>query len=252
METQQNLLLSAMPRDSYGRLERHMRLVELQDGEVLNRPGQVIEFVHFPLSCLISVTVTMADGNTSEACVVGSREMVGINAFMGGSETTQTEYITRVPGQAVRILAKPLLDEFDSHKLLRDLLLRYTQAYIAQLSQNVACNRQHDLTQRLARWLLESRARLHSDDLHLTHEFVSQMLGVRRAGVSEGLAALQERGVIESGRKSIKIVDIKGIMEASCECYEVIREEYDRLLGTRRKDRAGADSHGGQAAEHEA
>lgn len=233
MTTQQNRLLSAIPHDVHERLVPQMRTVELSHGQVIHRPGQAIEVVHFPITCLVSITVTMADGGTSEAGLVGSREMVGINAFMGGSETNQTEYVAQIPGTAVRIHAEPLLREFDRSKPFRDLLMRYTQAYIAQLSQNVACNRQHDLHQRLCRWLLEARDRLQSDEVPLTHEFIGEMLGVRRAGVSEALSAIQESGIVKSGRKSIKITDPEGLQAASCECYKVILEEYDRLLGNR-------------------
>ncbi|WP_242064730.1 Crp/Fnr family transcriptional regulator [Nostoc sp. FACHB-133] len=140
-----------------------MEQVELSYGEILNRPGETIEEVYFPLTCLISVTITMIDGITVEAGVVGSREMVGINAFMGGRETTQTEYIVQVPGKAVKMKADLLLHEFDTNKSLRDVMLKYTQAYMAQISQNVACNRLHTIEQRMARWLLESSDRLDSD-----------------------------------------------------------------------------------------
>jgi CRP-like cAMP-binding protein len=149
---------------------------------------------------------------------------------MGGSETNQTEYVCQVPGTAVRMVAEPLLGEFDRVKAVRDVMLRYTQAYIAQLSQNVACNRLHPLEQRLARWLLESRDRLRSDDLSLSQEFIGQMLGVRRVGVTETAGKLRGQGLIEYGRKKLRIIDSEGLERASCECYRVIREEYDRLL----------------------
>lgn len=226
-----NLLLRVMPDDAQRRLERYMQTVELYYHQVLHRPGQKVEDVYFPLDCLISITVTMTDGDTTEAGAVGSREMAGLNAFMGGSETTQTEYVCQVPGKAVRIAAEPLLDEFNNNKDLRDLMLRYTQAYIAQLSQNVACNRRHELNARLARWLLETRDRLHTDDLNLSHEFVSEMLGVRRSGVTEALGALQEHRVIDTARKSIKVLDASELKNRSCECFGVLQAEYNRLLG---------------------
>lgn len=226
-----NLLLQVMPRDARERLSRHQQTVDLSYHQVLHRPGQKIEDVYFPLDCLISITVTMTDGDTTEAGAVGSREMVGLNAFMGGSETNQTEYVCQVPGTAVRMPAEPLLDEFNQNKSLRDVMLRYTQAYIAQLSQNVACNRRHELNQRLARWLLETRDRMHTDNLNLSHEFVSQMLGVRRSGVSEALGVLQENGVIDTARKSIRVVDVSKLQSRSCECFAVLQDEYNRLLG---------------------
>ena len=227
----QNLLLAALPREVYKRLGRHMQTVTLKMGTILHRPNQPIKDVYFPLDCLISITVTMSEARTAEAGIVGSREMVGVNAFMGGRETNQTEYICQAPGTAVRMAAEHLLREFDGVKVVRDLMLRYTQAYIAQLSQNVACNRLHMIEQRMARWLLECRDRLGTDDLTLTHEFISQMLGVRRAGITETAGALQGQGLIEYGRRKLRVVDAAGLERVSCECFRVIRDEYDRLLG---------------------
>jgi CRP-like cAMP-binding protein len=229
----QNLLLAALPDEVRERIRRHARTVNLKIGEILHHPGQPIHSVYFPLDCLISVTITMTEVRTAEAGIVGSREMVGINAFMGGRETNQTEYICQCPGSAVKVEAELLLEEFDRNKAVRDVLLRYTQAYIAQLSQNVGCNRFHTIKQRLARWMLECRDRLRSDDLSLTHEFISEMLGVRRAGVTETAAELQQRGLIEYGRKKLRVVNPTGLAKASCECFRVIRDEYDRLLGPR-------------------
>ncbi|MEH2277359.1 MAG: Crp/Fnr family transcriptional regulator [Nostoc sp.] len=226
----ENLLLSALPSDLYKQIKNNMEQVELSYGSILNRPGETIKDVYFPLTCLISVTITMMDGITVEAGVVGSREMVGINAFMGGRETTQTEYIVQVPGLAVKMKAHLLLHEFDTNKSLRDVMLKYTQAYMAQLSQNVACNRVHSIKQRMARWLLESSDRLDSDELFLSHEFLSHMLGVRRAGVSETASHLQQKGLIQYSRNKIKTIDRQGLEETSCECYGVIKDEYDRLL----------------------
>jgi CRP-like cAMP-binding protein len=230
MPTSANRLLAALPRDVHERLSGVMQIVDLSNGEVVQRPATAIERVYFPLDCLISVTVTMANGNVTEAGIVGNREMVGLNAFMGGRESTQTEYVAQVPGRAVVMPAGPLLTEFDCHKGVRDLMLRFTQAYVAQLSQNVACNRQHDIRQRLARWLLECRDRIHSGQFCLTHEFLSQMLGVRRSGISEAASELQGRGVIEYGQKDIRIIDSAALASAACECYDVLRTEYARLL----------------------
>jgi CRP-like cAMP-binding protein len=227
----QNLLLAALPLEIVTRLRPRMRTVDLELGDILHRPGQEIEHVYFPLDCLISITVTMDEARTAEAGIVGSREMVGINAFMGGRETTQTEYVCQAPGSAIRVPAAPLLEEFDRHKGVRDVLLRYTQAYIAQLSQNVACNRLHVIEQRLARWILECRDRLRRDDLTLTHEFISQMLGVRRPGVTEVAAKLQAQGLIKYSRKKFEVLDAAGLEDVSCECFRVILDEYDRLLG---------------------
>jgi CRP-like cAMP-binding protein len=226
-----NLLLAALPVEVREQLAKRWHVVDLKRGDILHSPGQEITTVHFPRSCLISITITMVDGRTSEAGIVGSREMVGLNAFMGGSETNQTEYVCQSPGTSVRVAAEPLLDAFDSDKSVRDVMLRFTQAYIAQLSQNVACNRLHAIEQRMARWLLECRDRLQTDDLHMTHEFVSQMLGVRRAGVTEIALILQQQGLITYGRGNLSVINGPGLEAKSCECFRVIRDEYDRLLG---------------------
>jgi CRP-like cAMP-binding protein len=225
-----NLLLAAIPRDVLDQLAKHFRIVELKKSEVLHLPGQKIETIYFPIDCLISVTVTMAGARTVEAGIVGSREMVGLNAFMGGRETNQTEYICQFPGKAVRIGADLFLEHFDHNKAVRDVMLRFTQAYIAQISQNVACNRLHTLVERMARWILECRDRLKTDDLNMTHEFIGQMLGVRRAGVTEGAAELQQQGLIDYERGRVSVINGAGLETASCECFGVIRDEYNRLL----------------------
>jgi CRP-like cAMP-binding protein len=225
-----NLLLDSLPGDVRDRLAPRTRVVHLEDKHVLHRPGEDIEQVYFPLDCLISVTVTMAEGRTVEAGAVGSREMVGLNAFMGGRETTQTQYVVQIPGAAVRVAADALLGEFDRAKEVRDVLLRSTQSYIAHLSQNVACNRVHQAEERAARWLMECRDRLGVDELALSHEFLGQMLGVHRPMASEALGRLQGRGLVETGRRYVRVVDPVGLRAAACECFGVLREEFDRLL----------------------
>jgi len=173
----------------------------------------------------------MGDGRTVEAGAIGRREVVGINAFMGGRETTRTEYIVQLPGEAMKIAADPLMTEFNRNSEMRDLMLKYTQALIAQVSQNAACNRLDDMDERCARWLLEVRDRIESDRLPLTQEFIAEMLGVRRAGVTETALRLKEKGVIEYSRGHIEITDVQGLAVLSCECYMLLKEEYDRLLG---------------------
>jgi CRP-like cAMP-binding protein len=226
-----NLLLAALPAEVRERLAKHSRTVDLKLGEILQKPGDEIKRIYFPLDCLISVTVNVPEARTAKAGLVGSREMVGLNAFMGGRGTNQTEFICESPGAAVRVAAKPFVDEFNEDKRVRDVMLRYTRAYLAQLSQNVGCIRIHSLEQRLARWMLECRDRLQSDDLASSHEFISQMLGVRWSELSETAAALQQRKLIENGRTSLRVVDAAGLEGASCGCFRAILEEYDRLLG---------------------
>lgn len=231
--TIKNTLLACLPLDVYARVEPDLKRVSLARGQVLHRAGEEIHDLYFPVTCLLSVTVTMRGGETTEAGAVGRREVVGVNAFMGGSETTQTEYVVEVAGDALSIAAAPLKEEFDRNKAMRDVMLKYTQAFIAQLSQNVGCNRHHGLERRCARWLLEVRERIESEELPLTHEFIAQLMGVRRAGVTETLCDLRERGLINYRRSEIHVADVQGLEAASCECYKVLKDEYDRLLGER-------------------
>jgi len=226
-----NYLLAALPREPFERLAPHLERHTLPHGVILHKPGEEITDLYFPLDCLISMVVTMRDGRTAETGVVGRREVVGINALMGGRETTQTEYVVQIAGDAVCVPAAVLREAFDGDQALRDVLLKYTQAVIAQISQNAACNRLHTLEQRYARWLLESRDRIGSDDLRLTHEFIAAMLGVRRAGITEVSGAFEARGLITQKRGLTRIADGRALEAASCECYAVVREEYDRLLG---------------------
>ena len=241
METQ-NKLLAALPTGIRGRLAESWQIVDLKRGHILHFPGQEIQNVYFPLDCLISITVTMGEGRTVEAGIVGSREMVGVNAFMGGRETNQTEYVCQSPGTAIKVEASLFLDEFNSDKTVRDVMLKFTQAYIPQLSQNVACNRLHSIEQRFARWMLECRDRLKTDDVSMTHEFISEMLGVRRAGITEVAGKLQERNLIESARGTLRVIDSDGLKATSCECFGMLLDEYDRLLGPAIKQHGSAIS----------
>jgi CRP-like cAMP-binding protein len=230
-----NCLLDAMSPELYEKLAPNLKRVSLKQGEILHHPGETIEDLYFPIDCALSITITMRDGSTAEAGLVGRREVIGINAVMGGRETTQTEYIVQVAGSAMKIDARILLEEFDRNKELRDVLLRYTQALIAQISQTTGCNSLHTLEQRLPRWLLEAQDRVNSNELKLTQEFLSEMLGVRRAGVTQAAQKLQENGLIEYHRGRVQILDQGGLEEAACECFGTVREEYDRLLGIKQQ-----------------
>ena len=226
-----NRLLEALPQDVTDGLQRYFERVTLPRGKVLHHPGDTIEHLHFPLTCLVSITVTMKEGKIAEAGAVGNREVVGVNAFMGGSETNQTEYIVQIEGDALKMEAQPLLDAFDSNKSVRDVFLKYTQAYIAQLSQNVGCNRLHNVEQRFARWLLEVYDRIDTMDLRLTQEFIGEMLGVHRPTVTEVANKLVAEGLISVQRGLIRISNVEGLERIACECYTVVQEEYNRLLG---------------------
>lgn len=230
-----NRLLAALPCEVYEKLAPNLKLVSLPGGKILHHPGETIQDLYFPIDCVLSITITMSDGNTAETGVVGNREVLGVNAFMGGKETTQTEYIVQVPGSAMKANARTLRDEFERNKELRDVLLHYTQALIAQISQTTACNRLHVLEQRLARWLLEVQDRVEKDDLMLTQEFIADMLGVRRAGVTQAAQKLQENGFIQYSRGHVHILNQQGLEAASCECFRTVKDEYDRLLGTKQR-----------------
>lgn len=231
----QNRLLNVMPQALSEKLAPALKRVTLQRGDRLHDPGETINDLYFPLDCVLSITITMRDGTTAETGLVGAREVIGINAFMGGRETTQTTYIVQIAGSALKIDAQILLKEFDRNKDLRDVMLRYTQAFIAQISQTTACNSLHRIEQRLARWLLEVHDRVEGDELDLTQELMADMLGVRRAGVTQAAQKLQESGLIHYHRGHVHILNRSGLEGFACECFQTVRDEYDRLLGTHHK-----------------
>lgn len=231
--TIENQLLASLSRETYEKLAPYLKRVSLKQGERLQEPEEIIHALYFPIDCLISITITMSDGSTAETGVVGNREVLGINAVMGVSETLQMEYVVQIAGSAMKIEAQVLRDEFERNQELRNVLLRYTQAMIAQISQTAACNGLHVLEQRLACWLLKVQERIDSDELKLTQEFLSHMLGVRRAGVTQAAQKLQESGLISYRRGYVQILDQPGLETASCECFKMLKEQYDRLLGTK-------------------
>jgi CRP-like cAMP-binding protein len=228
-----NFLLEHLPPAVRERIQAQLVPIALHHGEIIHRPGEKIRDLYFPTTCMISVTVTMSNGRTVETGAIGSREVVGVNAFMGGSETTSSQYIVQLPGDAIKIATQPLIDEFDRNTELREVLLRYTQAFMAQISQNVACNRLHPIDRRFARWLLEVRDRVQHDEFPLTHVFIAQMLGVRRSSVTDVAAKLKQLGIVDARRGRIKISNLQALQARSCECYRTLKNEYDRLLGLR-------------------
>lgn len=231
--TAKNRLLEALPKPLLEKLAPALKQVPMNLGDHLHEPGKTITTLYFPLDCVLSINLIMSDGLTAETGLIGNREVLGINAFMGGRETTQTTYIVQLPGTALEIEAQFLQSEFDCNQELRDVLLRYTQAFIAQVSQTAACNSLHTLERRLARWLLEVHDRIEGDKLALTQDFMADMLGVRRAGVTQTAQKLQERNLIYYNRGQVEILDRPGLEAFSCECFHMLRGEYDRLLGSR-------------------
>ena len=224
-----NRLLAALPDAEYQRLIPHLEHVSLSLKQVLYEVGEPIEYVYFPHQSIVSALSTMEDGSMVEVGLVGNDGIVGIPAALGDNITATTAMV-QVPDSAMRMKASLLKSEFQRGGSLQSLLLRYMQAQHAFVSQNAACNRLHYLEGRLARWLLLVCDRVESNELPLTHEFMSQMLGVRRAGVTEAANMLQQSGLIRYTRGKITILNRQELEATSCECYEIIKGEYARLL----------------------
>lgn len=224
-----NHILSAAPREEYERLLPRLEYVELSRGHVLHEAGEHMSHVYFPYAGTISVVVQMEDGDQAEVGVVGREGMLGLPLVLE-TDTAPLRAFAQVSGGAMRMTAADFVEEVGRSAGLYSLLLRYAQTFFVQTAQTAACNRLHPMEGRLAKWLLTTRDRAESDDLDLTHEFVAVMLGVRRAGVTEALGLLRAQGLIEHSRGRIQILDADGLGRGSCECYRVIRGEYERLV----------------------
>jgi CRP-like cAMP-binding protein len=226
----QNRLLAALPSEELKRLLPYIEQVSLSHGQTIIKPHEPIPFVYFPLNSLLSLVTVMEDGSTVEAGSVGREGMAGLPILLD-ARTTPMQTLTQIPGQAVRIKAEILKEAFNAGGALRQILHRYMHTAIVVSSQTAACNRLHHLEIRLCRWLLMSSDGVCSDELRLTQEFLSTMLGVRRAGVSEAASQLQDKGLIRYQRGRIQILDRKSLEAAACECYGVVKAEYERLFG---------------------
>jgi CRP-like cAMP-binding protein len=226
-----NRILNTLSPEEYGCLAAHLEPANLVGGEVLYHPDEPITHIYFPQRGTVSVLSVFADGSRVEVGMVGNEGLFGISVLLG-SITSPLEAIVQLPGDALRIRADLLKREFKKCGGLHDVVLRYTQAFIIQMAQATACNRIHHIEGRLARWLLMCQDRAMSDDLALTHEFISGMLGMRRAGVTEAAGALRSAGLIKYTRARITITDRAGLEALSCECYPVMKQEFDRLLGS--------------------
>ncbi len=225
----QNHLLDALPVNDYSRLKSQFELVAMPLGQVLYEPGARMRYVYFPTTSIVSLLYFMEDGASAEIAVVGNEGMLGISLFMGG-ETTPSHAIVQSAGHGVRLKAQLLKDEFARFGPMMHLLLRYTQALITQMSQTAVCNRHHSVDQQLCRWLLLSLDRLATNELSMTQELIANMLGVRREGVTEAAGKLQDAGLIRYQRGRITVRDRAGLEKRSCECYQVVKSEFDRLL----------------------
>ena len=231
LDPRTNQLLAALPAADWARWQPQLEPVTLALGDVLYEPGGTLSHVYFPTSAIVSLLYVMENGASAEIAVVGFEGVVGISLFMGG-ESTPSRAVVQSAGQGWRLPAAAIKSEFKRAPVLH-LMLRYTQALITQMAQTAVCNRHHSLDQQLCRWLLLSLDRLHGNDLVMTQELMANMLGVRREGVTEAALKLQQAGLIRYARGRITVLDRPGLAQRTCECYAVVKTEYDRLLPLR-------------------
>jgi CRP-like cAMP-binding protein len=224
-----NRLLASLPTTEWKRWSESLEAVEMPLGQVLYEPGVALNYVYFPIASIVSLLYVMENGASAEIAVVGNEGIVGVSLFMGG-ESTPSRAVVQSAGSGCRLKAQLMKDEFNKAGPVLHLLLRYTQALITQMAQTAVCNRHHSLDQQLCRWLLLSLDRLEGDELVMTQELIANMLGVRREGVTEGALALQKSGLIKYARGHITVLDRPGLEKRTCECYAVVKREYDRLL----------------------
>ena len=229
LDPRRNHLLAALADAEWQRLQPLLEWVEMPLGEVLYESGISAAHVVFPVTAIVALLYLMEDGHTTEVAVVGDEGVVGVSLFMGGGSTPSRAVVVSA-GYGVRLRARPLMEEFDRAGPLMHRLLRYTQALITQMAQTAVCNRHHTLEQQLCRWLLLSLDRLQGREIVMTQELIAHMLGVRREGVTEAAHRLQALGLIRYARGHIEVLDRAGLAQRSCECYAVVRAEYERLL----------------------
>ncbi|TMH03812.1 MAG: Crp/Fnr family transcriptional regulator [Betaproteobacteria bacterium] len=228
-DPRENRLLAALPAAEWARWLQQMEPVDMPLGKVLYESGSKLTHVYFPTTSIVSLLYVLEDGASAEIAVVGHEGIVGISLFMGG-ESTPSRAVVQSAGRAFRLKANVMIQEFNRAGPVLHLLLRYTQALITQMAQTAVCNRHHSLDQQLCRWLLLSLDRLHSDELVMTQELIADMLGVRREGVTEAAGHLQDAGLIRYRRGRITVLDRRRLEQRTCECYAVVKKEYDRLL----------------------
>jgi CRP-like cAMP-binding protein len=228
-EPSQNQLLRALRPAELGHWLPLLEVADLPLGTVLYEPGATLSHVYFPTTAIVSLLYVMEDGASAEIAVVGNEGVIGISLFMGG-ESTPSRAVVQSAGKGLRLKAFLMKEEFNRAGPVLRLMLRYTQALITQMAQTAVCNRHHTLDQQLCRWLLLSLDRLLGNELVMTQELIANMLGVRREGVTEGALKLQHAGLISYTRGRIAVLDRPGLEKRSCECYAVVKKEYDRLL----------------------
>ncbi len=224
-----NRLLQALPEDVWQRLKPQMEPVDMPLGQVLYESGGALSHVYFPTTSIVSLLNMMENGSSAEIAIVGYEGLVGISLFMGG-DSTSSRAVIQSAGSGFRLKANLMKDEFNKNGPVLHLFLRYTQALITQMAQTAVCNRHHSLDQQLCRWLLLSLDRLQKSELLMTQELISNMLGVRREGVTECALKLQADGLIRYMRGHITVLDRPALERRTCECYAAVKKEYDRLL----------------------
>jgi CRP-like cAMP-binding protein len=229
LDPRRNHLLAALAQPEWERWAPLLEEVELPLGRVLYESGLPLAHVYFPIDSIVSLLYVMENGSSAEIAVVGNEGLVGISLFMGG-ETTPSRAVVQSAGRGFRLAAQDVKNEFNLAGPVLHLLLRYTQALITQMAQTAVCNRHHSLDQQLCRWLLLSLDRLPGNELRMTQELIANMLGVRREGVTEAALKLQAAGLIRYARGQISVLDRPGLELRTCECYAVVKKEYDRLL----------------------
>lgn len=228
-DPRQNRLLGALPEAEMARWLPQLELVDMPLGAVLYESGSKLSHVYFPLNAIVSLLQVLEDGASAEIAVVGREGLVGVSLFMGG-DSTPSRAVIQSAGQAYRLRGDVMLQEFNQAGPVLHLLLRYTQALLTQMAQTAVCNRHHSLDQQLCRWLLLSLDRIDSLELSMTQELIANMLGVRRESVTEAAGHLQDAGLIRYHRGHITVLDRTGLEHRTCECYAVVKREYERLL----------------------
>lgn len=228
----QNRLLAALPAAAWQRWEAQLEEIDMPLGQVLSESGVPLQYVYFPSTSIVSLLYVMENGASAEIAVVGNEGIVGISLFMGG-ESTPSRSVVQSAGKGYRMKGRFIKEEFNQAGPAMHLMLRYTQALITQMAQTAVCNRHHSLDQQLCRWLLLSLDRLKGPELVMTQELIANMLGVRREGVTEAALSLQRAGLISYVRGHITVLDRSGLERRTCECYAVVKKEYERLLPDR-------------------
>lgn len=229
-EALKNHLLAALPADEFARIKPKLERVAIKLGDVLYESGDRMDYVYFPTTAIVSMLYVMENGATAEIGVVGNDGLIGNALFLGG-DTTTSRAIIQSEGNVYRLKAQDAKAEFKRAGVFQEMMLRFTQALMTQISQTAVCNRLHPVEKQLCRWLLLSHDRLDSNELVMTHDLISNMLGVRREGVTLAAQKLARRKLIKNVRGTISIIDRRGLEEAVCECYQVVNNEYNRLLG---------------------